>query len=101
MKYKNSTFLATIVGAVLVLATVSTTQAQAKNNIINDLGNALNQGGDGFSSGQDNARSDYRNGDSYDDSCTPNGNDAWCVGYITGYSAGWNGLAGSGESRGN
>ena len=97
----NKIIMTTVIAAILVATTATTAQVQAKNNILNDFGNALTQGGDGASAGQDKARSDYRAGNVYDDSCDSNGNPAWCVGYAAGYAAGWNGLASSGEPRGD
>jgi hypothetical protein len=47
------------------------------------------------------ARDDYRSGADYNDRCTPNGNDAWCAGFMSGYAIAWNALAASGEERGS
>jgi hypothetical protein len=84
----------------VIFAAQQQEQAFAKKNILNDLGNAMDQGGDEFSAGQDAGRDAFRTTGVYDERCTPNGNDAWCAGYMTGYTAGWNGLAGSGKECG-
>ena len=79
----------------VIFASQQQEQAFAKN-ILNGLGNAIDQGGDEFSADQDASRNAFRTTGVYDERCTPN---AVFYGYMTGYTAGWNALAGSGKER--